>query len=121
MSVKYMIAIKNRDTGEFLATDFASTIGYGLRRYKKYNEGNEPLVAEWVTTPEDYRITTLSELKKGTYFVTVNNNHDKVGKTVYVRGTYDHSCEKYECYKFYDVNNTRYFHRDTLVTDEMTF
>ena len=121
MPVKYMIGIKNRDTGEFLATDFASTIGYGLRRYKKYSETSEPLVAEWITTPEGLRITTISELKKGTYFVTVDSNHSKIGKTVYVRDNYDHSREKYECYKFHDVNSTRYFHRDQLVTDEMTF
>lgn len=121
MSVKYMIGIKNIK-GELVSTVFASTIKYGIKKYRKENcDYNCPVVAEFITTPEGYNITTLNQLKKGDYFMTINNNYSKVGKTVYVKDDYDHSYEKYYCYKFYDACSGRMFHGETLVTDCMTF
>lgn len=45
----------------------------------------------------------ISELKKGDFFKLSENG------CVYVRGSYDRSLKKYECYKYDDVNSFRCF------------
>ena len=125
MPVKYMVGIRNRDTKEFLGIEFGTSVNFAIRKYRSRLPDSEafntPLEGEWVTTPEGYCITELRYLKKGEYFIVVDSNHRKVGKTVYVKDVYDHSREKYECYKFSDICACRYFHASQLVTDEMTF
>ena len=45
---------------------------------------------------------SISKLKKGEFFKLSDNG------CVYVRGDYDRSSKKYECYKYDDVNSFRY-------------
>lgn len=119
MSTKYMVGIRNKD-GKLMNLLFASTISYAIRRYRKLSGDTSEVTAEFVTTPQGYQVTSLRHLKKGTFFIKVHPSYS-IGKTVYVKDNYDRSYEKYECYKFYDVNCTRMFHGDMLVTDQMTF
>ena len=121
----YIVIIKDED--QLILEEILSTsLEYAMSKFKKgakYNKfyRNARLSAEWKMTSDGlHRITTVQMLKKGDYFHTVDKYGDE-GKTVYVRGQYDHSREKYECCKFHDMNSCRYFNRDQLVTDEMTF
>ena len=122
---KYIAIIKD-ENGTILEEILSTSLNYAIDKFKKgakYNKfhRNESISADWKMTSDGlHRITTVQMLKKNDYFVTVDK-YGEEGKTVYVRGTYDHSCEKYECYKFYDINSCRYFHSSQLVTDEMTF
>ena len=122
---RYIAEIKD-ENGVIIEEVLATTLQYAIDRFKegaKYNKfyRGASLSAEWKMTLDGaHRITTIQMLKKGDYFVTVDKL-DTESKTVYVRDTYDHSREKYECYKFDDVNKFRYFPREQLVTDEMTF
>ena len=120
------IAIIKDENNLILEEIFSSSLDYAMSKFKKgakYNKfyRNAKLSAEWKMTSDGlHRITTVQMLKKGDYFHAVDK-YGTEGKTVYVRGIYDHSREKYECYKFHDVNSCRYFDRFQLVTDEMTF
>ena len=81
-----------------------------------------PFRTEELLTPEGYRITCLSFLKKGTYFNLVAARGKKPTQSrVYVRGEYDRSEAKYECCYFEDINHWRLLKGHTLVTTDMTF
>lgn len=51
------------------------------------------------------RLTELRKVKHGEFFRLANSE----SAPVWVRGEYDRSEGKYDCYKFDDVNHWRYF------------
>lgn len=61
--------------------------------------------------------TTIKSLKRGDFFKL----SDKPNATVYIRGDYDKSERKYECYKFYDVNDFTYKNGNKTVITGFTF
>lgn len=63
---------------------------------------------------------TIKELKKGEYF-TIKQIDNPTENQVYVRGDYDRSERKYECYKFADVCSFRYFKGDKEVYTDFIF
>ena len=62
----------------------------------------------------------IKDLKKGEYFTLKEISEPKESQ-VYVRGEYDKSERKYECYKWDDVNNTRFYKGDKEVFTDFTF
>lgn len=50
----------------------------------------------------------LKDLKKGDYF-TVKAIECPTEKQVFIKGDYDRSDKKYECVRFDDINEYRYF------------
>lgn len=62
----------------------------------------------------------IKDLKKGEYFTLKQIDEPKESQ-VYVRGEYDKSELKYECYKWDDVNNTRFYKGDKEVYTGFTF
>lgn len=62
----------------------------------------------------------IKELKKGNFFTLKNVEYPKESE-VYIRGDYDRTEKKYECYKFSDVNSTRMFKGDKEVYTDMIF
>ena len=63
---------------------------------------------------------TIRELKKGEFFL-VKALENPTENQVYVRGDYDRSQKKYECYKFSDINSIRYFKGDKDIYTDFTF
>lgn len=57
----------------------------------------------------------LRTVKKGDFFRLPG------GKAVYVRGDYDRSEKRYECYRFDDINAFRMFKGEKLVETGFTF
>lgn len=64
---------------------------------------------------EGVLIMKISELKKGDFFKLSENG------CVYVRGDYDRSSKKYECYKFDDVNSFRYLKGSKDIISDFIF
>ena len=66
----------------------------------------------------------LKDVKKGEYF-TLKDYENNCGfvteNQVYVRGEYDRTERKYECYKFADVNSFRYIDGKKVVFTDFTF
>jgi len=62
----------------------------------------------------------IKDLKKGEYFTLKQIDEPKESQ-VYVRGEYDKSERKYECYKWDDVNNTRFYKGEKEVYTDFTF
>lgn len=62
----------------------------------------------------------IKELKKGEYF-TVKQITEPKESQVYVRGEYDRTERMYECWKWNDVNNTRFYKGDKEVYTDFTF
>lgn len=60
-------------------------------------------------------IMKISELKKGDFFKLSENG------CIYVRGDYDRSSKKYECYKFDDVNSFRYLKGSKDIISDFIF
>ena len=63
---------------------------------------------------------TIRELKKGDYF-TMKPIDNPSENQVFVRGDYDRSERKYECYKFSDICSFRYLKGDKEVYTDFTF
>lgn len=63
---------------------------------------------------------TIKELKRGQYFTLKNTEHPKENQ-VYIRGDYDRTTKKYECFKFSDVNETRYYLASKEVFTDFVF
>jgi len=63
---------------------------------------------------------TIRELKKGEFF-TLKPIENPTEKQVYIRGEYDRSEKRYECGKFDDICETRYFKPDRVVYTDFTF
>ena len=62
----------------------------------------------------------LKNLKKGTYFVKKLIEYPTESQ-VWVKGEYNRSLKKYECYRFSDVCDTCYISGDKEVFTDMTF
>lgn len=62
----------------------------------------------------------IKDLKKGEYF-TLKQIDEPKDSQVYVRGEYDKSERKYECYKWDDVNSTRFYKGDKEVYTNFIF
>ena len=62
----------------------------------------------------------LKTLKAGEYF-TIKPYENPIESQVYVKGYYDPSLKKFECYKFNDINHFRYFSGKTVVYTDGTF
>ncbi len=63
---------------------------------------------------------TIKELKKGEFF-TLKPIAEPKESQVYVRGEYDRSEKKYECYKFNDMNAFRYYKGDKEIYTDFIF
>lgn len=66
---------------------------------------------------EEHKPEYLKKVKKGD-FIKLNNNPNG---TVYVRGDYDRGLKAYECYKYDDVNSTRWIKANKIVYIGFTF
>lgn len=124
MNVKFLVQVTNTRTHEIYTLTSANE-KYAIRAVRKLFGSNDKLTAEFVNSPcdkngESYRVTHLCELPRGCYFRTLSKK-GKLGKTVYVKDVYDHSENKYECYKFHDVCSSRLFDRHQLVVIDFTF
>ena len=122
-NIKYLVSIMDADNKEICKL-MSTNLNYAIKRFRELRrlchlEDNIQVKAQWITTNEGHRITTIKELKKGDYFWIIKDN--KVGKTPYVRDEYDKSTEKYYALKFHDMCSSRLFPADRLVTDEVTF
>lgn len=62
----------------------------------------------------------LKSLKRGEYFTIRDVAHPKESQ-VYIRGDYDRSEGKYECIKFSDMCDTKYFRGDKPVYTDFIF
>ena len=66
--------------------------------------------------------TLLKYLKKGDYFTKKDYGFGEVSETkVWVRGDYDRSTKKYECFKFDDVCKTQMISGTKEVYIDFTF
>ena len=63
---------------------------------------------------------TIKELKKGEYF-TLKPIAEPKESQVYIRGDYDRSEKKYECVKFNDMNEYRYYKGEKEVYTDFVF
>ena len=63
---------------------------------------------------------TIKELKKGEYF-TLKPIAEPKESQVYIRGDYDRSEKKYECVKFNDMNEFRYYKGEKEVYTDFVF
>lgn len=63
---------------------------------------------------------TVKELKKGDFF-TKKNVSCPTENQVFVRGDYDRSARRYECYRFSDINDTQLLRGDKVVFCEFEF
>ena len=63
---------------------------------------------------------TIKELKKGEFF-TLKPIAEPKESQVYIRGEYDRSEKKYECYKFNDMNAFRYYKGDKEIYTDFIF
>lgn len=62
----------------------------------------------------------LKEIKKGDYFTKKPIEEPKLNQ-VWVKGDYDRSIKKYECYRFSDVNCFIYVDGNKEVFTDFTF
>jgi len=63
---------------------------------------------------------TIRDLKKGDYF-TKKPTYNPKEQQVFIRGDYDRTTQRYECYRFDDINNTCFLKGDREVYTEFTF
>lgn len=65
----------------------------------------------------------VKDLKKGDFFTLkdVSGSTFIPDHVVWVRGDYDQSSKKYECYKYDDVNHFSYFRADRVVFTDFIF
>ena len=63
---------------------------------------------------------TIKELKKGEFF-TLKPIAEPKESQVYIRGDYDRSEKKYECIKFNDMNEYRYYKGEKEVYTDFVF
>ena len=63
---------------------------------------------------------TIKELKKGEFF-TLKPIAEPKESQVYIRGEYDRSEKKYECYKFNDMNAFRYYKGEKEIYTDFVF
>lgn len=63
---------------------------------------------------------TVKELKKGDFFCKIDTDNPSE-RQVWVRGEYDRSARRYECYKWADVNHTQYLRGDRVVFCDFVF
>lgn len=64
--------------------------------------------------------TTIKELKGGEFF-TLRPIEEPKESQVYIRGVYDRSSKKYECYKWEDICAFREFRGDKVVYTDFIF
>ncbi len=102
-------------------------VKYGVKYVAKHtpNEG-EVSIRTMYTQPqpddnnERYRITTVRELPKDAYFRIVRSD-GSVGKSVFVRGDYDFSLNRYCCMYYADISKYRNFRSTQRVCIDFTF
>lgn len=63
---------------------------------------------------------TIKDLKKGEFF-TLKPIEEPKETQVYIRGDYDRSTKKFECYKFSDICDYKLFKADKEVYTEFIF
>lgn len=63
---------------------------------------------------------TIKELKKGDFFTKKAVLYPSENQ-VFVRGEYDRSTRRYECYRYSDVNDTQYLRGDKIVFCDLIF
>ena len=63
---------------------------------------------------------TVRELKKGEYFIKKAIEYP-TEKQVWVRGDYDRTMKRYECWRFSDVNDTSYIQGSKEIYTDFTF
>ena len=63
---------------------------------------------------------TVRELKQGEYFTKKQLDFPNENQ-VWIRGSYDKSLKKFECYRFSDVCDTCYLSGEKSVFTEFTF
>lgn len=128
-NTKFYVRIANPNTDEVFEVlvprgDPTLGIRHVLKYYPEY-EG-DLIVSTLLTKPqpddndERYRITTLRELKPGTYFKVVRQD-GAVGKNVFVKGEFDRAIQKYDCPYFHDINSSRQFKSNQRVCIDFTF
>lgn len=62
----------------------------------------------------------IKDIKKGEFF-TLKQIDNPTEKQVYVRGEYDRSEKKYECWRWDDICSTRLYKGDKEVFVDFTF
>lgn len=65
----------------------------------------------------------IKDIPRGEYFVTTRISPDETPdvRRVWVRGEYNRSSQKYECYKWEDVNHTHEFDGSKTVYTDFIF
>ena len=108
-------------TGE--TTIFASTgLRAASRMAHEMANGEDYTLTEY-TTDEGLQTQFICDVPKGEYFWLAKERDGKVyhQNVPYVKGNYDRSTKKYECYKAEDINSTRQFSGRTIVTTCVTY
>ena len=62
----------------------------------------------------------LRQLNKGEYFTKKEIAYPKESQ-VWIKGDYDRSSKKYECYRFSDINYIQYISGDKVVYTDFIF
>ena len=65
-------------------------------------------------------MTAVKDLKKGDFFTKKQIEYPN-DRQVWVRGDYDRTEKRYECYRFDDINDVRYISGGKEVYTDFTF
>lgn len=117
-----MLELYNIQDGAWSGCYWAENAEHALSKYKENRFYENPTVTK-VLTDQGYPIVRLRDLKKGDYFhrITRKDGEYCEHSVVWCKGEYDRSTKKWFCHKFEDVNHSRLFKGEEMVTIDFTF
>ena len=121
MKIQYLYKVTHAATGRSWELTAGSCEEAKTQIVQKLLYARNELTAEALTTQEGYGVTLLKVLPKGSYFWKINHKTNTTQTIPYVRGEYDYSAKGYDCYKFYDVCDSRTMNGEMKVTPDVTF
>lgn len=117
-----MLELYQVQDGDWSGVYWAHSVEHALDKYKS-NRFAECPVAEKVLTDQGYPIVRLRDVPAGSYFhrVTRKDGEYCEHSVVWCKGEYDPSTKKWFCHKFEDVNHSKLYKGEEMVTIDFTF
>jgi hypothetical protein len=93
-----------------------------LDKYNYNRFGHNPIATK-ILTDQGYPVIRLRDVPAGSYFhrVTRKDGEYCEHSVVWCKGEYDRSTKKWFCHKFEDVNHSKLYKGEEMVTIDFTF
>lgn len=117
-----MLELYKVQDGDWSGVYWAHSVEHALDKYKQNRFADTP-IAYQIFTDQGYPIVRLRDVPKGSYFhrVTRKDGEYCEHSVVWCKGEYDRSTKKWFCHKFEDVNHSKLFKGEEVVTVDFTF